>query len=212
MTTIPTGILAPDATTYEKTLFRDLSQEITLDIRQSFNPLTADVSILPFLAINESVDLWYDDWTDERKRQMIVEALELSSLKGTYDGSVRYLGYVDGTIVDSISYPKRFVFGHGVIGRTPIGHMPFLARYLVKIETQRPPRAFVMGRAVLGRSRIKTHSRERLLRGLAALRIAKAPESEYRVDFAHKRLARIGDGIHLDDNYQLDQFLDRTRL
>lgn len=205
-------LLPQSAGTATDAIARALSDELQVPFRVTLDPDQTPAKWLPFLAANESVDLWFNDWTDARKRQMIAEARHLATLKGLRAGVVAFLGYVDGTMIDAVAYPARFALGRASIGRTPVGHMPFLARYLVKIETARPPRSFVAGRAVMGRSRIKTHSRDRLTRGLQAMRVAKSVETECRADFAHRRRLRIGDGVALDGGFNLDQFLDRTRL
>ena len=207
-----TDLLPPNRSVFEEGLVDALTDALPVPYQQILDPQTAPAEWKPFLAVNEIVDLWYSDWPEARKRQMIEQSIDLARLKGTRAGVVAYLGYVEGTLIDTIAYPANFVFGRAVLGRTPIGHPPFLARYLVKIETTKPPRAFVFGRAVLGRSPIKTHSRERLHRGRRAMTVAKTPETEYRVDFAHKRKIRIGDSVPLDGTYQIDSYVSRTRL
>ena len=207
-----TELLPPNRSVVEEGLVEGLTDTLPIPYSQILDPQTAPVEFLPWLAVHESVDLWYADWPEARKRQMISQSIDLARLKGLRSGVVSYLAYVEGTLIDTISYPANFVFGRAVIGRSPIGHPPFLARYLVKIETTKPARAFTMGRAVLGRSPIKTHSRERLNRGRRAMTVAKTPETEYRVDFAHMRKIRIGDSIPLDGTHQIDSYISRTRL
>ena len=189
-----------------------MSDTLPVPIRETMDPAQTPAAFLPILAVHRGVRLWFDDWAEARKRQVIAEATELNALIGTREAARRFLGYVDAELVDVIAYPARFVMGRAVIGRTPIGHPPFLARYLVKGETAAPPRAFVMGRAVIGRARLKTPSREPFRRCLAAIRAAMAPEVQIRVDFQHKRLITVDDHITVDDGYHVGDFVDRSKL
>lgn len=185
---------------------------LPVPIAAILDPATTPAAFLPFLAGHESVDLWFSDWSDARKRQAIADGLADAGLKGTRAGAIRFLAYVDATLVDAIAYPARFRFGSALVGRTPIGHPPFVARYLVRLATFAPPRALINARAVIGRARLKTPSREPFRRVLMAARVAKAPETQVRVDFQHARMITIADGIPLDGSYTLGAFVERTKL
>ena len=206
------ALLPSNATAFEKAVAAGMTDVLPVPFRQILDPATAPERFLPFLAAHRSVDLWFADWPIERKRQMIADAVKLARLKGTRAGTLAFLEFVDAELLHIISHPERFVIGRSLIERTPIGHRPFSARHLIKVETKVPPRAFVIGRAVIGRSRLKTPSREPFSRVLAALRVAKAPETEYRVDFAHKRQWRLEDNVPLSAELPLGFYLDRTRL
>jgi P2-related tail formation protein len=168
--------------------------------------------LLPWLAAHDSVDLWFPDWSVARKRQVIAEAISLARVKGTRAATLKFLSYVDGTLLDIVSYPARFVMGRAVIGRSPVGHKPFVARHLVNVVTHTPKNAFVMGRAVTGRSAVKTPSRKPMKRAMAALRAAKSPDTEYRVDFGSMRPLLLSDGPLLSDNFLLGGFVARNNL
>lgn len=189
-----------------------MTDTLPVPIREAVDPLRTPAAFLPFLAAHESVDLWFDDWPEARKRAMVAEAPVLAGKKGTRAASARFLSYVDAELVATVAYPARFVFGRARIGRTPVGHSAFVARYLLKIVTHTPPRAFVIGRSPMGRRLLKTPSREPFKRALAALRVAKAPETEYRADFAHKRPLQLSDGPLLDGSYRLGDFVSRRTL
>jgi P2-related tail formation protein len=133
-------------------------------------------------------------------------------LKGTRAGTLAFLEYVDAELLDIIAHPARFVIGRAVVGRTPIGHKPFSARHLVKVETLKPPRAHVIGRSPIGRAVLRRPSREPFERVLAALRVAKAPETEYRVDFAHHEQWRLDHNEPLDAGHRLGAYLPRNKL
>lgn len=197
---------------FTRALALGMTDALATPIREAVDPHKAPAAFLPFLAAHESVDLWFEDWPEARKRAMIAEAPILAGKKGTRIGSVRFLSYVDAELVAAVAYPARFVLGRAVIGRTPIGHPPFVARYLVKIVTHTPRNAFVMGRSPIGRRALRTPSREPFHRALAALRVAKAPETEIRVDFAHKRPLQLSDAPPLDGTYRLGDFVTRRSL
>src|SRR5690606_2888010 len=155
---------------------------------------------------------WFDDWSEARKRQMVTEAPELASLKGTHTGVVRYLGYVDAEVIDTVAYPARFVFGRSSPTFTPINHPPFKARYLVKVTLKKPFNAFVLGRSALGKAALRTVDLEPIRRAKLAMTIAKAPEAEYLVSFAWRRGATFGDAIPFGDAPPFGAFIDRATL
>jgi len=204
--------LLPFEDPLEASIAEAVSDTLPVPVDRALDPLTTPARFLPFLAQHKGVRLWYSDWADDRKRQMIAQSSDLAAKVGTRAGVLGFLPFVDAELLDAIAYPARFVMGRSVIGRAPIGHPPFVARYLVKIETKTPPRAFVLGRSVIGRHRLKTPSPEPFRRGMAALRAAKAPDTEYRVDFAHMRPLKLSDGPLLSDNLRLGAFVARTTL
>ena len=210
----PAALLPPNASDLEKALAMSMASggPPPVPVRSSSDPAVTDKAFLPFLAAHQSVDLWFSDWTEQRQRDMAAEAIELAALKGTREGAERFLAYTDGVILEAVAHPAPFVAGRARIGRTPVGHTAFLARYLVKVATTKPARAFTMRRSALGVRPSKTPDRTPIKRCLAALRVAKTPETEYRADFAHKRLLRISDAPPLDGTYQLGQYLDRVKL
>lgn len=205
-------ILPPNVTAFERSVAEGMTDTLPVPFREIMSPADTPLAFLPFLAAHESVDLWFADWSEERKRTMVEEAISLARKKGTRAGAIRFLSYVDGTLVDAISYPAPFVMGRGRVGRTPVGHPPFVARYLVKVVIFKRPRHFVMGRSFIGSGRLHTADRTKILRAMAALRAAKAPETEVRADFAHFRQPTLDDGIALDPGYALGAYAPRSKL
>ncbi|OYX00814.1 MAG: phage tail protein I [Bosea sp. 32-68-6] len=212
MMTAVGDILPPSRTSFEVAVAAGMSDTLPVPLRQVMNPLEAPESFLPFLAAHFSVDLWYSDWPLSRKRMMIANAIPLARMKGTRQAAIDFLAYVDGALVDALAHPTRFAMGRGIVGRTPIGHPPFMARYLVKVETVKEPRACVLGRGIIGRSIIKASARVPLGRCLEALKVAKAPETQIRVDFAHMRPVTFGDGFTFSDGLTFGRYVDRTVL
>jgi phage tail P2-like protein len=216
-----TELLPGNSGTFEKALAKTIIATLPVPLDLEMNPYSASERNLPYLAEHHGVDYWYDDWDESRKRQMIAhcsgrrsgfEGEFIQELKGTRLGTIRYLEYANGTLLDTISYPQRVVLGRSVIRKAPIGHPAFAARHLVKVPTTKPPRAAVLGRGVLGRSPVKTPDRTPLERARIAMRTAKAPHTEYRVDWAHKRIINIDDQIDIDAGFHLGDYVDRTRL
>lgn len=200
-------ILPPTSTPLERSLARALVDQLPVPLRQIVNPATAPAGWLPWLAAHESVDLWFQDWSESRKRLMVQMAPTLAWLKGTPEGVTKFLEFVDAKIERVIAYPQRFIFGQARIAVTPIGHQPFVARYLVRVETRTPPRAMVFGRSKLGRCFIKTPTREPFKRVHVAMRAAKAPETQYRTSFAYMRPLTLDDNPSLDGQFTLDDYV-----
>lgn len=197
---------------WTRALAAAMSDTLPVQIVAAMAPETAPAALLPWLAVHYGARLWYSDWPEARKRQVTAEAPLAAFEVGTRAGSHRFLGYVGGDLVDVIAYPAPFVMGRARVGRTPIGHPPHLARYLVRVATVSPPRGFVMGRARLNRARLKADDRRPIERCLAAIRAAKAPETEIRVNFGHRRRLTLADAPPLDGSTRLGAFVARTKL
>ncbi|PWV97705.1 phage tail P2-like protein [Hoeflea marina] len=206
------SILPANAGVFEQALFAATFDELPVPFTETMDPATAPAAMLPFLAAHESVDLWFEDWPLARKRQMVSEAAELASLKGTRAGLRRYLAYVDAEIVDVIAHPARFAFGRAVIGITPVGHKPFVAHYLVRLSLTRPVNVFEFGKAVIGAAPLKSVDLEPIRRAKIAMATAKAPETQYSVTFAWRRRAIFADILPDEETQLFGGFINRTRL
>jgi phage tail-like protein len=103
------NLLPPNATKYEIGLDaeEDRVLNIPVPLRELWNPQTCPPAFLPYLAWGLGVDLWYSDWTDARKRQIIANIVAMKRLKGTLAGLKAYLAYVDAEIVESVLPPQR---------------------------------------------------------------------------------------------------------
>ena len=185
---------------------------LPVPIQQIVDPATSPVAFLPWLAAHESVDLWFPDWAESRKRLVIANAPTDAWLKGTRAAAVRFLSYVDGALLDAVAYPARFAVGRAVLGHTPVNHPPFLARYLVNVATVEPGNPFVMGRAAIAASSVRNPDMTPINRCLMALRVARAPETQIRVSFAHHRPLSIDDAPPLDGSAFLGQWVARSNL
>jgi phage tail P2-like protein len=78
-------LLPPNTTTLENTLegaMRRLS-DVPVPLRDVWNPETAPVVLLPWLAWGISIDFWDPAWTEAEKRTAIAGAIEAQRRKGT---------------------------------------------------------------------------------------------------------------------------------
>ncbi|MGX1100258.1 phage tail protein I [Amorphus sp. MBR-141] len=211
----------PDPGPFEIAFGEALTDRIDVPIREILDPYQTPAAFLPFLAAHYSVDLWFDDWPEESKREMIAQCggrsvvypgERLADLKGTREGLKRYLSFVDAEIVRVVSHPTRFAIGRSGIGWCPIAHPPFTAHYLVKLPLKRPPHPFEINRAAIGRASLRSVDLEPIRRAKLAMTISKAPETLYSVSFAWRRRIQLSDAIPLDGGHHVGGFVDRTRL
>jgi len=212
MTTVPELLPARSTTAFERALGAAMSDVLPIPMRESLDPATAPARFLPFLAAHESVDLWFDDWPEERKRSMIADAVRLAALKGTRAAAAAFLAYVDTAIVHKRSYPSRAPVGRIAAGVTPINHPDFTARFLLKTGLRARKRSVLVGRTAIGRACLRTIDREPLRRARRALVASKAPATAYSATFAHRVPITLDDGLDLDAGLPLGAFQDRTHL
>lgn len=220
MTTVD-QILPQNSQAFERSLANAMSDDLPIPIEEVMDPYRTPERFLPFLAGHYSVDLWFDDWSVDRKREMVAQAkgsstvypgTRLADFKGTREGARRFLEFVDAEIIDTVAHPTRFVFGRSSFGITPLQHPPFRARYLVKVTLEKPINAFVFGWSALGKAALRDVDLTPIMRAKTALRASKAPETEYLVSFAWRRPATFGDGISFDDGLPFGGHIDRTHL
>ena len=80
-------------------------------VRRQKDALLCEPSILPFLAWERSVDLWYDDWPVEKKRVVADRWADYEKLKGTIGGREKFLELVGSRLVSVIRPPDKTFFG-----------------------------------------------------------------------------------------------------
>jgi P2-related tail formation protein len=205
---------------YEDALAAGMSDVLPIPYEQLLDPYQCPESMLVWLAAQHSVDLWFDEWPVERKREVIAQHAgrsvlfdgELAELKTTRAAAERYLALVDAQIIHKRSHPARFPVGRIAAGRTPINHPPFVARYLVKVTLVQPIRTICVGRTAVGKASLRKRERRPLERVCKALTVSKATHTEYSVSFAHRRQITLDDGYDIDAGYQLGSYMDRNSL
>jgi P2-related tail formation protein len=206
---------------FEKALIAGMTDDLPIPYDIIMDPYRTPARFLPWLAAHHSVDLWYDDWSEERKREMIAQcagvstdypASPLAALKGTLVGLKRYLAFVDADIIDRIAHPARFTFGRAVIGRTPIAHQPFTAHYLVHVTLRAPKNHFQIGRSAFGRAALTSVDLEPIRRAKRAMVTAKTPDTLYTVSFAWRRPITLQDAVKIDGGTSPDSYRQRQHL
>ncbi len=206
---------------FEQAYAAALSDDLPVPYAQIMDPYQTPARFLPWLAAHYSVDLWFDDWSEDRKREMIAQcagvstlypASPLGELKGTFAGLKRYLAFVDAEVIHRVAHPARFIFGRAVIGQTPINHAAFLAHYLIKVELNAPSRAFQIGRSGFGKAYVRAVELEPLRRAMRAAVISKSLETQYTISFAWRRSITFDDHILIDGSHIFDGWINRLRL
>lgn len=188
----------------EYALAAGMSDELPVPYDVLMDPYQTPAAFLPWLAAHHSVDLWFNDWPEARKREITAQYAGrsvlyphecLPELKGTHEGALRFLSFVDAEVIDVVGYPARFVYGRSSFSYTPINHPPFKKRWLVKVLLKKPVNAFVFDRSAWGLAALRPVDQEPVLRAKKALDVARAPETEYLISTAWRRPATFEDAI-----------------
>lgn len=206
------ALLPPNAGPIERALTHAASDALPVPIDQIMDAATTPAEFLPWLAAHENVRLWYSDWPESRKREIIADWLRLAGLIGTRAAASAFLAYVDGELVHKRSYPSKYSVGRYAVGRHPIQFPNFTARHLVKVALVRPRGAWRAGHSAVRRASIRPPDTEPLRRAEHALVVSKAPETAFTVSFAHRVRKSLDDGFDLDAGHVMDSFRDRTFL
>jgi len=90
----------------------DLPAQLVSDVT---DPWTCPAELLPFLALERSVDLWDPEWSEERKRWVIAEQAWLHRLKTTEAGFRAHLSLVGADLVHTIT-PRSDFFAAPAFG------------------------------------------------------------------------------------------------
>jgi P2-related tail formation protein len=201
--------LLPDTADHYERVSMDAAQaELPIPIRQLVAPETTTLAFLPILAVHEGVKLWFDDWSEVRKRQMTAD-WELPDLIGTRPGLRRFLAYVDAEPISSVAHPRRFVAGLSAVGVQPLQFPIFTARYLIKVGLRRHIRSGVASRGALGKHALVPVNLEPIRRAKIAATVSKGPGTQYTATFAHRRRPRFDE---MQFGMGFDEFIDRTSL
>lgn len=93
------SILPSNSTPWERVVEQTSGERwplLDIDIiRRAQDPWECPAHLLPWLAYQYGVDLWFDDWSEEHKRRAIAAMPRLKKLKGTPAGFRGYLSLVD---------------------------------------------------------------------------------------------------------------------
>lgn len=213
MTTVDSILTGPSGP-FVHSLAGAASDALPVDVVAILDPRKTPSRFLPWLAAHEGVRLWFDDWSEERKREIVADWTRLASIIGTKAAAAAFLAYVDTVIVHRRTYPSRFPVGRMAAALTPIQFPTFSARYLLKAKLRTHRRALCQGRSAVGLAAAIGVPREPLIRAKSALVASTAPETAQTVTFAHRTLITLDDGFDLaaPGGARLGSFRDRTRL
>lgn len=109
----------------EKAMVRGLVDAFSfpVPITSVWDPATAPVAVLPFLAWALSVDEWDPLWSEERQREIIAASIEIHRHKGTrlaVDMMLDLMGYGTARVTEDKDWPRiggnEFYGGALVIG------------------------------------------------------------------------------------------------
>lgn len=167
--------LVPDPTPWEAALSLTSAERRPIDadlVRRVFDEDDCPFELLPYLAAHSGVRLWYEDWSEFRKRSMIAETIRLRRQEGTLSGIKGYLGYVDATVRRVVKPPAKIFLVGGVTeeqreayvaGLPQIRIYPFDTRSIARTSAT----FIVPGQAGLGRRFVRA-SRGSVLYGRRA--------------------------------------------
>jgi phage tail P2-like protein len=101
-------LLPPNATKAERAIAAATGRisDVPLLVRESWDPDTCPVALLPWLAWAYSVDEWHPDWSEETKRQAVRDAFRLNRKKGTVwavKRQLQLLGYPDAVMDEGVA-------------------------------------------------------------------------------------------------------------
>lgn len=96
------------------------------------DPYKIPAEFLPWLAFRFSVDIWRDDWPEEKKRSVIAGQFNLHRLKGTEAGIAGMLAVADSRLLETVAFPQK-MFASGTITKEQrnawLARMPQLRVY-----------------------------------------------------------------------------------
>ncbi|MBN9443686.1 phage tail protein I [Bosea sp. (in: a-proteobacteria)] len=193
----------------ERALLHAMTDALPVPVREAVSPPETPTSFLPFLAVHNGVRLWFGDWSEDRKREIVGEWAELADIIGTRAALQRLLAYVDAQLISSVAHPRRFVLGQSALGIQPIQFPAFTARYLIKVGLRRHKASLVLGRGAFGLHALVPVSREPIRRAKIAASVSKGPATQYTATFAHRRQPSFDE---MEFDMPFDAFIDRTSL
>ncbi|MBX3506846.1 MAG: hypothetical protein KF895_15305 [Parvibaculum sp.] len=114
----PVALLPQNAKSWELAHeITDLARWDSIDpqwiVRQS-DPMTCDPAVLPVIAAERHVDLWYDDWSLEKKRFVVANWYAYERLKGREEGFRRFYRLVGAELLRVVAPPQYTVLRGGL--------------------------------------------------------------------------------------------------
>lgn len=105
------SLLPPNRSNLELAVEQTMDRPLTHDgIATLWDHATCPVAWLPWLAWAYSVDEWDDEWSEDRRREVIATAIAIHRMKGTPEAirvALASVGQPDATIVERADYVRR---------------------------------------------------------------------------------------------------------
>lgn len=109
--------------------------DVPTPIEQLWRPWDCREDLLPWLAWALSVDVWDDDWPEERKRSVVARAIALHRIKGTEAGLKAHVALADAA-VRQLVVPPQGVFASRTLTKAEMDAwlrtMPQIRVYLAR--------------------------------------------------------------------------------
>lgn len=122
------SILSPNGTTdWECSVEQTSGERWPVDadaLRRAEDPNECPAELLPWLAYQVGVTLWFDDWPEDKKRRAIANFPRLKKLIGTVEGIRGFLDLVDVPLVRAVLPPQG---GYSSVSLTPEQRAAWLA-------------------------------------------------------------------------------------
>ncbi|SMC43150.1 phage tail protein, P2 protein I family [Fulvimarina manganoxydans] len=100
--------------------------DLPVPFRETLDPLTTPAEFLPILAHGQSVDLWREEWPEEKQRWVVDNWYKFEAAKGTLGGLEDFVGLVDAAVVHVIIPPQDAFWEEDL---TLEEHRAFLERF-----------------------------------------------------------------------------------
>jgi P2-related tail formation protein len=215
------SLLPNNSSDLEFALAYALSRDPGSPLRALRDPYTVPAGSLPWLASHHGVRLWFDDWSEARKRDVVAhhaglhpayEGERLGDLVGTRAGLDRYLSYVDASVVHSLAYPAPFIVGDTAAGSRRVNQAPFTADYLVQVVLVENDETLAAGANAVGDVSVSPPDNRPIDRALAAARAAKATAILLGLFFETRRALTTAEATSTSSALSVGDFLDKLEL
>ena len=101
------------------------------------DPWTIDARYLPWLAYRFAVEIWDENWSEEKRRSIIASAIRLQRIKGTLAGIREYVGAAGGELVSVRLPPGKSFLGESLTREQRESYLSRLPQIRLNINRER---------------------------------------------------------------------------
>jgi phage tail-like protein len=101
------------------------------------DPWTTDARYLPWLAYRFAVEIWDENWSEEKRRSIIASAIRLQRIKGTLAGIREYVGAAGGELVSVRLPPGKSFLGESLTREQREAYLSRLPQIRLNINRER---------------------------------------------------------------------------